>query len=563
MQTVLTRDIPVHRYAAFAEVAFLERRPELKLLCANASKTGGRLTKAAVQAALPGIGDGGANNVVRWCTTLGLCDASGALTELGRDVAATGDAPVPEQGSYDLWIADDPLIGARALSVARLSIRRDEDWQAMGRAPIRPDLDRPFTSVVDPNTRFIVRAFPTNQPEPRVRVGRTSAKVRARWAIDFGAGTSKLTLAGEIEEPKVDGGEKRVLLRAAPEDGPVRADEVLDAWVNGPLAAHGRWDRANGWLRVPFRGLKPVEIQSFRKDIALGAVEVPGAGDFDDARLTGVPIAPATREDAQTWSMARIDHLIRESPAYRDRVEVRRAFAELVEGTPLASFEPKLPSHAELLRRGGDDRDRFWSIAAPVDLAPYPVDPEVLGELHLRVRQVDGPVSPRSNGTIQFGSGSGWSMRALFDALLDGTTPRRLLLVDRYVRRDDNLRVLELLVATLREVANGASLNIWTEAHEEADFERIRHLTGASFDTYQKRFGHSTANYPHDRYLVVDPLQGAPFGWQLSNSPLHARSDVSKPSPDTPLRWKELLAMRLTPDQLDPKIRAWLRRGDR
>ena len=66
MKTTLSADISVSHIAVFAEMAWLERRPELGQLCRSAASNGNRLTPAVVQLALPGLSDHAANNVVSW-----------------------------------------------------------------------------------------------------------------------------------------------------------------------------------------------------------------------------------------------------------------------------------------------------------------------------------------------------------------------------------------------------------------------------------------------------------------------------------------------------------------
>jgi hypothetical protein len=72
MRCVLTAEILVSRVAVFAEMAWMERRPELGLLCRVARENGNRVTTAIVQSALPGLPDAGATNVLAWCRMLGL-----------------------------------------------------------------------------------------------------------------------------------------------------------------------------------------------------------------------------------------------------------------------------------------------------------------------------------------------------------------------------------------------------------------------------------------------------------------------------------------------------------
>lgn len=150
-------------------------------------------------------------------------------------------------------------------------------------------------------------------------------------------------------------------------------------------------------------------------------------------------------------------------------------------------------------------------------------------------------------------------MRKLVDRLLSGVAPRRVLLCDRYVRGDDNLDALKLLVTALRAAAPNVTVDVWT-GEEDADFKKVQAITGASPRSYREVFGRSL---PHDRYLLVLTGQGQGFGWHMSNSPIHARADVKSAGPETPLRWKDLAATRVSADELEPALRQWLAGGGR
>lgn len=111
MRCVLTTETPESRVAVAAEIAWMERRPELDLLCRTAREHDNRMTTAVVQSAVPGLPDSGANNVIAWCNMLGPCDGRGGLTALAEDVADADEAPVPEQGVNSLWLTQPPVLG--------------------------------------------------------------------------------------------------------------------------------------------------------------------------------------------------------------------------------------------------------------------------------------------------------------------------------------------------------------------------------------------------------------------------------------------------------------------
>ncbi len=556
MKVVLSAEIPVHRFALFAEMAWLERRPELGLLCRAARDQGKRMTAETVQSVLPGLQDAGAGNVLAWCAMLGLCDRHGGLTVLGEEVAESDEAPVPEQGVYCLWLVEHALIGRRALAAERLPSTRDSLLASIEPIAIAPDLGKLFASVVDPRERFMVRGLPTNHGQAGCVQGATQATCRLRWTLDFDHSRDQWQLDGKIEVPQ--GNQKYALrpMQHVPESDGIDLWKLAASWATGPFSSFGRWQDKERRLAVAFRTLAEPEVDSFRKTLPLPRVEIPGKGSYDEVTLEGVPIGPATADDAQQWALARFERHVVAKPAYRSRVEVRTLFAELVEGTPLERLAPTLPAHDELLARAARDTDWFWSLAAPVDLAPRPVAPEELAPLRIGSSPAGQAASvAQPAGRVRIPFRGGWSMRRLVDALLDGAAPRKVLLCDRYVRGEQNLETLKLLVAALRVSGPDLAMEVWT-LDEPADLKKVQAITGTPPKSYRDVFGRRVP--PHDRYLLVLPRHGQGFGWQMSNSPLDARAAVASPSPETPLGWRDLAATRVTAEELEPELRGWL-----
>ena len=555
MRCVLTTEIPVSRVAVFAEMAWMQRRPELGLLCRTAREHGNRITTAVVQSAVPDLPDAGANNVIAWCKMLGLCDGRGGLTALGEDVADADEAPVPEQGVYRLWLAQHPVLGRRVLAVERLASNRDQCF--IEPLPLSPDRGKVFRSVLDGKERFMVRDLPTNHGQAGALIGDTRATCRLRWTLDFDQARDQWQLDGVIEAPQGNGKHAMRPMQHEPESDGLDLWNLAATWAVGPLHSFGRWQADERRLAVTFEGLTEGEFDTFRKTLALRRVEIPGKGVYENVTLEDVPVGPGSVPDAQRWAMARLDRHLSAKPGYRSRAEVREQFAQLTEGTPLEALGPTLPSHADLLAQASKDADRFWSLAAPVDLSPFPLASEQLGPL--RIGSPAPIVSSEPLGVVRIPYRGGWSMRRLVDRLLSGVAPRRVLLCDRYVRGDDNLDALRLLVVALRAAAPNVAVDVWT-GDEEADFKKVQAITGAFPRSYREVFGRSL---PHDRYLLVLPGQGQGFGWHMTNSPLHARADVTGAGPEAPLRWKDLAATRVSADELEPALRQWLAGGGR
>lgn len=552
MRAILSTVIPVERVAAFAEMAWLERRPELGLVCKAARASDGLVSATVVQSVLPGLSDAGARNVVSWCLMLGLCDRQGGLTRIGEDVAATNEAPVPEQGAYDLWLATHPLMGRRILSVERLSSTRDPRFEGIESLPIEPDRGIVFRSVVDANQRYLFRGLPTNHGQPGCLKGSTKATCRLRWTLDFDGASDQWQLDGSIEANSA----MRPIAHRPEKDG-LELWSLAETWALGPLARFGTWQARERRLAISIESVTDEEQDSFKKTLQLPLVDVPGKGMWRDVVVEDVPVGPLNASEASRWAVGRLNRQIKGSRAYRSRAEVRRLFAELSEGTPLERHAPILPSHDTTIAVLRIYPELFWSLAAPVDLSPQPVPAEDLGPMRIGAPATD-PVTEVPD-TVHLGYRCGWPMKRLVDRLLAAVVPRRVLLCDRYVRGVDNLASLEILVRSLRATNDAVQFEVWT-GEEETDFKQIQTLTGQPTRSYREVFGRSA---PHDRFFLVLPQLGEGFGWNMTNSPLHARADTTGASPDTPLRWLGLGAIRLSGEQLPARLGQWLAGGGR
>jgi hypothetical protein len=160
-----------------------------------------------------------------------------------------------------------------------------------------------------------------------------------------------------------------------------------------------------------------------------------------------------------------------------------------------------------------------------------------------------------SESTIRVPYRGGWSMREFVDRILNGAAPVRVLLCDKYVRGDENLESLSLLVMALRSYQPSVAIDVWT-SEEESDFNKISAITGNRPRSYRETF---IKSFPHDRYLLVVTNTGEEVCWQMSNSPLHARPDIKDASHEAPLRWKDLFAANLPTDELMPALRQWVK----
>lgn len=367
MKVDLEVAIPIERFAVMAELAFLERRPELGMLCHAAREGDGRITVERIEQILPGLRQGGVRNVLAGCQHFGLCNATGELTELGAEAAGSLEVPVPEQGVYDLWVADHPLLGQRILHVERIAPPRSSNPSPPAdELPIEPERDRLFTSVIEPAQRLVLRGFPGNHEVLRCTRRPAPAPLSLHWTWDMAAGQDRWELRGHL-----DTGKAQARVAHGDESAGIEVWDLFAELAGNCLAA-GAWDRQQRRLAVSDAGLTPGEQESFCKSWDLGGAELARYGRFQRARLDAVPIGPATAADAARWARARFARWLdghTQALAYQTRASVVGQWVELVRDTPLAAFAPPVPAHEDFLRTASRP-ETFWSLSAPVDLTP-------------------------------------------------------------------------------------------------------------------------------------------------------------------------------------------------
>jgi hypothetical protein len=563
MNCELVADIPVERFAVLAEMAWMESRPELGLLCQAARETGRRISVESVERALPGVSEAGAANILSWCQLLGLCDARGSLTLLGEEVADTGEAPVPEQGLYELWTVEHPLLGQRILHAERLQASRDARPEEVVPLPLPLKPGRTFESVVEPGTRFMLRALPSGRGAAGC-IRRPGLTCRLRWRLDFTAGTNQWHLEGTLLMDK-DKDKVSKPLQHRPETEQLDLWRIFEEWARQHLSQSGRWDAMARRLALPFSQVAKQESaqESFVLTQELPSVSIPGKGEYSRVVVRDIPIGPAAQEDASRWARAQLDRKLSAKRAYLTRSGVRALFLSLVEDTPLAPLQPTLASHDTLAQETRTRPEVFWNLTAPVDLAPFPLPAEERSAFTAGPAAV-APAPARGDRVVKLPYRGSWSMQQLLTALLEGGTPRRVLLCDRYVQGDGNLDTLALMVQTLRELQPAVHVDVVTaqDAASPQASERIRKLVGRHPLRFQDLFGARRGDHPHDRYLLVETDSGGGFGWQMSNSPLDARpGSGAPPTPKTPLRWRDFAAHKRERTDLPMALSRWFEGG--
>ena len=554
MKCELVQPLVVHRFAAFAELAVYVRRPELQAMCKAAVEAGGTVTAEVIRKILPSATEAAARNIVDWCCEIGLCDRNGRLNEHGAHAAQSGEAPLIEQGVYAFWGVEHPVLGNRVLHWDRFHIDRDKDANPQP-LPMAPARGQHWRSAVLAKASFVLRDLPTGNAEPLGLEDREhGSECTFHWTIDFNADASRWHLSGYLR-----GGSKDPQLPILP-DATDRACDLralADRWLSGVEPTIGRWNRQERRLDVGFTENADERLLSdFRTAVPLDEAEGPDGDTYSDVRIQDVPVGPSSAADARRWMLWRLRRKLA-TPGYWSADNIVAEYGSAVEGTPLQMMTTS-PQASEFAAECQRDRGMFWRVAAPMDLC-IP---------SLEVRAGPAPNAARASEqsplVVRVGPGSTITMKQFVVQLLGGAKPKRVLLCDKYVRGEYNLKALDVLRKTLQSASPAAVLEVLTDRDPDDTRQEasVRTVLGRAPQWYSDVFGRSTADRPHDRYLLIDG-GSTQLAWQMSNSPLDARPSANGAwAIDSPMRWRDLACFAVSPHELHfPAMSMWFTQG--
>jgi hypothetical protein len=368
MRTTLRAKVEVQEVVILAEMAVLERHPELQLLCAMAAKQG-TLTPQGILATLPGLSPAASHTLHRHCQYLALCDVEGRLTQAGQRCAETGDVPIPELGIYRLWVARHPCCGELLLHFRReRTDKKDQDFASLQPVPdwLRADKQRSWTSVLDSELRFSLRELPAAPREGvRCRLSQAAA-CELTWEMDFDSGRNGWALTGTLKWQEAEQLQSaRFSTQPAPVPG-VDLRETFATWER-------RWDARRGRVAIAYDGAEQgASGQPFLRNLSYSRVGVPNRGEYSQVEVLDVPVGPSSAAEAQRWVEALLCARLGEERGYIPAERVQERFKQTVQGSPLEEHRVQPPEREALMRQlqaAGRHR-AAWLLAAPLDLCP-------------------------------------------------------------------------------------------------------------------------------------------------------------------------------------------------
>jgi hypothetical protein len=369
----LTRAVTVRCYEFVGTVSMTEPRPEIHAVLLALQEHGGEASVDQVaRHLLPSGFEAAASRLVRICLVYGLVegDRPVRLSDKGREAIAAERVPVPCEGAWVVWLADDPLLPHPVLRLEAAEPRRAEaerrDAQDRRRrganaepttpAPriLRTLTGRPLAPIAGGKELLI------DNLGDEVLEGGPSSELRLAWTADRG-GRTAVRLSGTLTGRPVS---------AALPAPPIPFDDLWEELLQRSEGA-GCWDRPAERLRVPFPGdLDAPAILSMHLNLQFEKPSLQRFGEFDPLDVAAVPITCEDARAAQLWSIRRLMEGVSD---YQTTSRFAAALAEAVE--PFAAYEPRLPDRRHFAAWAAKEprsnnrppAPRFWHLQAPLD----------------------------------------------------------------------------------------------------------------------------------------------------------------------------------------------------
>lgn len=361
-EVILTRRVVAQGWRAVGQIATAVRRKELEPVLLRAREAGGTDAEDVARHLLFAQSRKTvAERLLRIGAALGLLEEHRreyALTESGERAIAAGKVFVPEHGAWTVWASDDPLLPSPVLHIEAAdepdAVAESRNGKERRSFEPLPDWIRGIegAEIVPPATGDGI-AIRIDGLEKEAEAVEVDASLHLIWNVR----ERRLRLHGTRVGHKVD------FEVEAHEAVP---DRIWDALLDCEGLSND-WDRRRCVLRTPFGQTTERERESMLRDVEFHEPIVPGYGKFDPLTVPDVAITARSREDAQQWSLWRLNTRIRDYATVQRYDEWSRDAV-----APFVEYVPELPSRSALAQAAwvsasGRSDARTWHLVAAED----------------------------------------------------------------------------------------------------------------------------------------------------------------------------------------------------
>jgi hypothetical protein len=375
MELVLKRTLKIERYRIIAEVVRAQKRDELQAVLLLAQQKQGYLSaKMVADELLGGKPEIVGKRLIQICITHKLLEEEShgknnyILTEMGQTALEEEQIFIPEQGTWEIWVTNDPLWPSALVQIEvfneppafketgrdkkdELEERR-ENMQSLPEWLFNRLQGQSITPLADRKTDYRF-----DELKKKGEVVTPDATITATLTIPQFGDSSELRFSGTVVKKKCDYQEQHAM-------------NFENAWQQ-ILQQQGwltRWrtqqQTQQGVLDVSYRELKTdQERASFHKNYPISKPYLANLDRFDNTIINNVPIAPATQQDANQWGYWLLE---RNTNHYVLKGDFEMMQNKVIESFP--DYEITFPEQSDFAQPLRHSNPRaYWYLQAPLD----------------------------------------------------------------------------------------------------------------------------------------------------------------------------------------------------
>jgi hypothetical protein len=377
MKLVLERTLEIQCYRIIAEVARTQKRDELYAVLLLAQERGYVFAKMVAEKLLGNRPETVGKRLIQICVTLNLLKEEESrgkknyiLTETGQTALEEEKIFIPERGTWEIWVTNDPLWASALIQIevfkeplARNEINNQEelkercqDMQSLPEWLFEKLQGQIITPLANRNADYRF-----DELDKKGEVVTPDANITATLTIPQFSDTSDLRFTGKVVNKECDYQEQHTMTFESAWHQMLEQQGWLTRW-------RIQQETQQEVLDVSYQDLSEQELAHFLKNYPIQTpyltdLDKTDLDEFDDTIIDNVPIAPATPEDAEYWA----DWLLeRDTNQY-----VLKGNFEIMQNKVAESFPdyeitfPEQSDFAQPLRRSNPRA--YWYLQAPLD----------------------------------------------------------------------------------------------------------------------------------------------------------------------------------------------------
>jgi len=372
MELVLKRSLKIERYRIIAEVARAQERNELHAVLLLAKEWKHVSAQMVADELLGGRPEIVGKRLIQICATHKLLEqqyhGNYILTEVGQTALATEKIFIPERGTWEIWVTNDPLWPSTLINIQPFDEpsafsetgrdkkkeleERTNNMQSLPKWLVENLQKQSITPLADRKTDYHF-----NEVAEKGELVSPDADITATLTIPQFSENSSLLFTGKIAGKNCRYQDKHTINFELAWQQILQQQNWLTRWRIQPKTQQEV-------LNVAYSELETDEERaSFQKDYPISKPYLANLNRFDDTTIHEVPIAPATQQDANRWAHWFLE---RDTTQYVLQGEFEVLQNKVAKRFPDYSITfPEQSSFAQQLRQ--TNSRAYWYLQAPLD----------------------------------------------------------------------------------------------------------------------------------------------------------------------------------------------------